>query len=631
MDTASPSQLGAIRFGVFELDLRAGELRKQGVKIKLQEQPFQVLQVLLEKSGEVVTREELRQRIWPSDTFVDFDGGMNNAIKRLREALGDNAGTPRFIETLPRRGYRFIGSVNGHENLGAGSTAVTSLEAQPSKRLRFRGIAIGAAVVLAAGVIILALDVGGIRSRFHLKPNPPPIRSIAVLPLQNLSNDPEQEYFVDGMTEELITDLSQIGGIKVISRTSIMHYKRTEKTLPEIARELNVDGIIEGTVQRSGDRVRITAQLIYAPKDTNVWAGTYDRDLRDVFALQSAVAGVVAGEVRARLTQTEQARLNASRPVNLEAFEAYQQGNYHANRIGRGFGEGEAEKALEYFQRAIAEDPNFAPAYVELVEACFLKQSVGPEACSNLATMAEKAVALDPASSRAHYILGKSKLLEGWDLASAGKEFREAIQLSRNDAQAHDWLGGYLDLTGRFEEGMNEFRLAQELDPANDHLSVALDCRGQYDQAIEIVQKSLELDPNNGWLHYNLLTFYEDKGAYEKYVQEGEKNLRLFGYPDYAARVHRAYVTSGTRGALIQWAKDFEQLNKRGQIDEPVMLAEVYAMLGDRDHAFQWLQKAYEERNAALLYLKFRRIWDPYRSDPRFVAFVALARRTGVP
>src|SRR2546427_8583903 len=249
MEDFRPSQ-GTVRFAAFELDSRAGELRKQGVKIRLQEQPFQILQILLQHPCEIVTREELQQKIWPSDTFVDFDHGINNAIKRLREALGDAAETPRYIETLPRRGYRFIGKIEC---------------------------------------------------------NAPRMRSLAVLPLENLSHDPQQEYFAEGLTEALITTLAKIGELRVISRTSAMHYRGVHKPLHEIARELEVDAIVEGTVLRAGHRVRITAQLIDASKETHLWAESYERDLRNVLALQAEVAQAIAREVRVKLTPQEQA------------------------------------------------------------------------------------------------------------------------------------------------------------------------------------------------------------------------------------------------------------------------------------------------------------------------------------
>src|SRR2546426_7493191 len=299
MQGADPSR-GAVRFGVFEVDLRVGELRKRGVKIKLQDQPFQILQILLEHSGEVVTREELRERIWPADTFVDFDQGLNNAIKRLRESLSDSPDNPRFIETIPRRGYRFIGM--------PGSST------------------------------------------------PGRMRSLAVLPLENLSHDPQQEYFAEGLTEALITTLAKIGELRVVSRTSAMLYKDVRKPLREIARELEVDAIVEGTVLRAGHRVRITAQLIDAANETHLWAESYERHLRDVLHLQAEVAEAIAKQVRVKLTPQERAHLAQTQPVNPEAYEAYLKGRYHwLRRSGE-----ELPKAVQYFEQAIATDPTYA-------------------------------------------------------------------------------------------------------------------------------------------------------------------------------------------------------------------------------------------------------------------------------
>ncbi len=326
-----------LQFGAYELDSAAGELRKHGIKIKLQEQPLQILQKLLERPGEVVTREDLQKRIWPADTFVDFDHGLYSAVQRLRETLGDTAETPRYIETLPRRGYRFIAPVKNNGNHDAVKVGTACLEAPavsvPNWGTRRRSLRIP--ILVAAGLIFVALlfalafRSGSIRERLLGRAAVPPIRSLAVIPLQNLSNEPNQEYFADGMTDALITDLAQIGSLKVISRTSTMRYKKSDKTLPEIARELNVDGIVEGTVQRSGDRVRISAQLIHAPTDKHVWASSYERDARDVLSMESEIAGAIASQIQTKLTPEQEARLASARSVNLKAFEAYLQGNYH--------------------------------------------------------------------------------------------------------------------------------------------------------------------------------------------------------------------------------------------------------------------------------------------------------------
>src|SRR5438876_7060283 len=401
----------AIQFGIFEVDLRSGELRKRGVKVKLQEQPLQILGILLEKPGEVVTREELRQRIWPADTFVDFDHGLNNAIRRLREALGDSAETPRYIETLSRRGYRFI------SNFGAATSGAC------------------------------------------------PPRSLAVLPLENLSRDPEQEYFAEGLTEALITTLAKIGELRVISRTSAMQYKGVHKPLREIAQELDVDAIVEGTVLRVGRRVRITAQLIDAPKETHLWAESYERDLRDVLTLQAEVAHAIARQIQIKLTPQEQAHFADVHPVNPEAYEAHLKGRYHWNRRG-----GESlPKAVQYFQQAIAKDPTYAAAYSGLADCLSVLGYWGlvppDEGCGKAKGLADKALEMDHSLAEAHASLAFATMFYDFDFVTAEREFERSIELNPRSGMAHQWFGLSLGYMGRYEEGFTEVKRAVRLDP----------------------------------------------------------------------------------------------------------------------------------------------------------------------
>jgi len=617
----APPSRRPIRFGAFELDTEAAELRKQGVKVKLQDQPFQVLQILLENPGKLVAREELQRRIWPSDTFVDFDQGLYNAAKKLREVLSDSAESPRFIETVPRRGYRFIGAVEG--NGPAAPTPALPLEAtKPTSGRNFRlGIVVGLGAAIAVGAAVGVERFW--RHSFSSGPDPL-IRSIAVLPLQNLSDDPAQEYFSDGMTDALITDLAQIGSVKVISRTSSMQYKQTKKPLPEIARELNVDGIIEGTVQRSGNRVRITAQLIYGPSDKHIWADSYERDVRDVFPLEREVANDIAGRVRARITTQNQSIPVQTRAVNLKALDFYLQGNYHLNRAGDvGSHDEEFKRADALFQHSIDADPGFAPAYIGLAETHHDLWSSSAEDIEIMKSASKRALELAPGSSEAHTELALTKW-EEWDWSGAEEEYRKAVTLNPNNTFARDQFGGYLDAMGRLEEGWKEQQLAQELDPASDHVSWALYRRGDYDRAIERLQTTLQTRPDDGVLHWLLSEIYAQKGMHKEWILELSKSMTLLGMPETAGRLQHAFATSGYSVARRLWTRELEQWAATKQGYFPGMLAQVYASLDDNDRAFYWLKQGcehYRDQGSSDPILQWTKIdpgLAPLRSDPRF-------------
>jgi serine/threonine protein kinase/tetratricopeptide (TPR) repeat protein len=474
----------------------------------------------------------------------------------------------------------------------------------------------------------------GSRTRMQSVSMVPQIRSIAVLPLQNLSSDPSQEYLSDGMTDTLITDLAQIGSLKVISRTSTMQYKQTKKSLPEIARELNVDGIVEGTVQRSGDRVRVTAQLIYAPEDKHIWANSYERDLQDVFLLARDVAGDIAHQVQARITAQDQKPPASLRPVDPKALEAYLQGNYYRSRLGRGSGDKAARTGAAYFQQAIDLDPSFVPAYLGLSWAhSYLLWPSRQDAEADREAV-ERAVALDPSSSEAHGYLGGVKR-QAWDWAGAEQEYRRAIALSANNCEAHEALGNLLDATGRLDEGWREQQIAQELDPDHDHLSEGLVVRRQYDRVIAQLQMMLKSDPDDGYAHYMLYRVYLKKGIYREAIQQLERTLILFGYPQVAAQVHRAFAVSGHRAAIREFAKALEHLMATGQAFLPVNIAANYAILGDKARAFYWLEQAYARHDIGrsstdigMYSLKTDFQFDPIRSDPRFTDLLG---RIGLP
>jgi len=620
-----------VRFGIFELDSESGELLKQGLKVRLQEQPFQVLRILLEHPGKVVTREELQRRIWPADTFVDFDRGLYNTIKKLREALGDDAQKPLFIETLSKRGYRFIGPVQNGTNATAvreaiAPTTLPDIGVQESHRKGLAWVLALGAAVLVALILVLGLSTGGIRDRLLGRSASPHIQSLAVLPLQNLSGDPAQEYFSDGMSEALITDLSQIGSLKVISRTSSMRYKKTDKSLPEIARELNVDGIVEGTVQRFGDRVRITAQLIHGPSDKHLWANSYERDIHDVFALERDLTQEIAREIQAQLKTPNQARLAQARPVNAKALDAYLIGSYYLNR----FTEEETRKAQEYFQQAIDADPTFAAAYAGKALAHYGLFQGSSEDAAIARRAAERALELDPTLSDALVTLGKIKL-DSWDWPGMEEEYRTAIEVNPNNATAHQEFGELLDAMGRLDDGFKECQIAQELDPTQDHLSGALDDRQEFDRSIEIKLIMLRKDPDNVVLHHNLYLNYETKRIYKDAVQHLERAWTLAGFPEVAINLDKAFAISGYKGAMREYAKQLEHVHATKQIFLPVNLAGVYATLGDKDRAFYWLEQAYRHTRGSgirLWQIKLYPALEPLHPDPRFKDLV---HRIGLP
>jgi TolB-like protein/DNA-binding winged helix-turn-helix (wHTH) protein/Tfp pilus assembly protein PilF len=631
------SSQALIQFGDYEVDLNSGELRKHGIRIRLQVQPFQVLQILLEHPCQAVTREELQKRIWPVDTFVDFDHGLNNAVKKLRAALGDDAGEPRYIETLARRGYRFIGTVTN----GSGATPTTditipaqlpqtSAPATPRKRFVW-GYVLGAGVI-AAVVSVAGFNVGGTRDRLLGKSAAPRIRSLAVLPLQSLSGDPNQEYFSDGMTDALITDLAQLGSLKIISRTSVMHYKNTDKTLPEIARELNVDGIIEGTVQRSGDRVRITAQLIQLPEDKHLWANSYERDMRDALALERDLAQEIVERVHGQIGGESQKPLRRSGPANSKALDAYLRGNYYLARGVLSISDDQKRVAAQYFQQAIDADSGFSPAYIGLANAHDDLQLATSDDIAIKKRAAERALALDPNSSEPWGILGKMKWHD-LDWAGAEQDYRRAVALNPNRASSLYGLGILHAAMGRLDDALKEGEISQGLDPNEERLSHILEMRGEHQRAIELLQRMVELHPNDSAGPYLLFRNYAEMGMYKEAVQELEEALTLWGFPESAANVHRGFAVSGYRGAMREYAKMLENLYAANKVFAPENMAYARLASGDKDRAFYWLEQAYLHRDVVstdwgLMIIKEDRLFDPLRTDPRFAD---LLRRVGLP
>jgi TolB-like protein/DNA-binding winged helix-turn-helix (wHTH) protein/Tfp pilus assembly protein PilF len=626
-----------VHFADYEVDQRAGELRKRGAKVRLQEQPFRVLAALLESSGEVVTREELRARLWPADTFVDFDHRLAAAVNKIRDALEDSAQSPRFIETVGRRGYRFLAPVELGERLAAPNgnspaQGVLDLPALPpaGRKIKWRLIA------FASSALVLVLATGLFELHPWVRPGAalsttPRISSIAVLPLENLSNDPEQQYFVEGMTDEITTDLAKLPGIRVISRTSAMQYKNTHKTMPQIARELNVDAVVEGTVLRVGNRVRIRTQLIYAPADRHVWAQAYERDLKDVLTLQANLAEDIAGEIQLKLTSQQQATWS-TRSIDPEAHELYLKGRYFWNKRDQaGF-----TKAVDYFQQAIAKDPTYAAAYAGLADSYALSGGFNllpvDQAMPRAQAAAEKALQLDSNLAEAHASLGLIAPFNNWNWADAERHYQRAIELNPNYATAHHWYAeGYLMPVGRADEAIAEIRKAQELDPLSAVIAVDMGKElyfvRRYDDALVELRRALELDPNFTSAHNWISDTLVEKKMYNEAIAELEKTKSFREERVYVRQTAYLYARMGRYSqARTALAKSL-RLSQGKQVSSGAV-ALTYAALGDKNASFEWLEKACAEKSSFMTSLKYWSVFDPLRVDPRFGD---LLRRVGLP
>jgi TolB-like protein/DNA-binding winged helix-turn-helix (wHTH) protein/Flp pilus assembly protein TadD len=636
-------QLGrTYRFGVFELDARSGELRKQGRRVRLQEQPFQVLTVLLQRSGEVLTREELQKKLWPADTFVDFDHGLNKAINKIRDALGDSADSPRFVETVPRRGYRFVADVKAADTSSARSSELASQStsdagaadrSEPAVKVTLLEQLLPSLAWRISVIVLLLLISSLVAWKISTWNRPPPvIRSLAVLPLESLSSDASQDYFADGMTDELISDLAQISALRVISRTSVMVYKHARESLPQIARELNVDAVIEGTVLRSGDRVRITAQLIEASTDRHLWSQSYEGELRDTLSLQNRVAREIADQIQINLNSHEQSALKNIQVVNPQAYESYLKGRYFWNkRTAEGL-----KVARDYFDKSIEQDPNFARAYSGLADTYALLGDwqyavmTAKEALPKAKAAAIRALAIDSTLGEAHNSL--AFCLDGfdWDFDSAGKEFQRAIELNPGYATAHHWYAWHLSLLGRYDKAITEMKKAENVDPLsliiNSDLAELLLLAHSYDESIQQSRKTIEMDPNFSLAHNQLGQAYLQQHKNEDAVSELQKAVQLSGgSPTCITNLARAYVAAGKKREALELLDD---LKKRANpsYSYSAEIAMIYASLGDKDQAMNWLEKGYEERfNPGVL---LRPGFDPLRSDPRFQD---LLRRVGLP
>lgn len=624
-----------VRFGTYEIDLQSGELRKAGLRIKVQQQPLKLLEILLERPGEVVTREDLRSRIWPHESFGDFDQAVNVAVAKLRVALGDSADNPRYVETLPRRGYRFIADVVAvnppsdkvqlaSEDVvpapGTGAPLQLVEKVPPPKRSPGRS---AWKVLLLAVVLVLVILVAWIAiSRNSPKANisPSPVSSLAVLPLENLSSD-AQDYFADGMTDELITDLAQISGLRVISRTSSMSYKGVHKPLSQIAHELDVDTVVEGTVLRSGKQVRITAQLIRAPADKHLWAQSYEGDVRDTLALQKRVARAIAEQIRTTLSPREEALLADVKVVNPEAYENYLKGRYFWSKRGA---DG-SKKAIEYFSQAIQSDPAYAPPHAGLAD--IYQVSDHPQLARK---EVQKALSLDDQSAEAHNSLANLLYSFDRDWTGAEREFKRSLELDHNYAPAHHWYSMFLAWEGRTEEAVAEAGKAYALDPLSPvvgaNLAMILHEAGHDEKAIAQANKTLDLEPGSAVTHAVLGIVYQDQGKYPQAIAEDNKAFQLGGAPgEIRGLLGYAYAVSGDRAGAAKMITELKALWP-GHAHAALDLAVVFSGMGDKENALYWLEKADQGHVADLLGIGRDQRFVELRRDPRFQALVQRVR-----
>ena len=623
METEKTSRHVA-RFGIFDLDMRARSLHRGGVRIKIQAQPFDILVSLISKRGGVVTREELQRSLWPSDTFVDFEHSVNTAIMRLRDALGDSAENPRFIETVPRYGYRFIAPVEWlAENSLAAPEARPNLQAgKQKKRVRLREFRTVGLIIALLAVTIVSLRFAGLYDRLFARSRIPPIRSLIVLPFVNLTGDAEQDYFADGMTEALTTELGKTNVVRVISRTSAMQYKQSRKSVPEIARELNVDGAVEGSVQRANDRVSITAQLIYAPTDRHIWAQTYERDLRDALAMQREVAETIAYAVQAKFTPQDESGSARLRQVNPEAYREYLRGRF----LWEQRSEEALDRSISHFDRALQIDPNFALAYAAEAEAYVPLAVRGfrppKEPFAKAEEMATKALALDDTLPGAHNALAAVRFNQ-YDWAGAEKEFKRSIELNPSYVPARLWHGYFLEALGQQSANLAERQLAQELDPLNltagTSLGTAYFYLGQYDKAIEEQRKTLELNPGFSMALVNLGEVYEAKSMYPDAIA-------VFGKAGALADLGHAYGASGRKAEARKILHELDLQSKHRYVS-PYDRALIYAGLGENNQAVAWLERA-EKQNVPLHHINVDQRFNSLRSERRYQQ---LLRRIGFP
>lgn len=626
-----------LKFGEdFELDLRACELRRSGVALKLEPIPFGILALLLEQRGELVSRDQIVEKIWGKGVFLDTDNSINGAIRKIRLVLNDDPEQPRFIQTITGRGYRFIAPV-----VEPGENLHRLRVVEPPASDKAGGVPPGIgrgksrqylAFTVVAVAIVLALRLVPVLSRRSSAAAQ--IRSIAVLPLDNLSGDPSQDYFADAMTDELITNLAKVDTLRVTSRTTVTLYRHTSKKLPEIARELNVDGIVEGSVMRVGQRVRITAQLIRAQSDQHLWAETYERDLGDALRLQSDVAGAIAEQVRAKLTPDLQAQFHSARPVDPQAYDAYLKGSYYLynNEITA---PGPLNLAKGYFEEAIRRDPNFSRAYSGLANAyiylVFYGQGeISPEEGYKLAKEANrKALELDPNNSEAYDVLGRLNWHADLNWNGADRAFNQSLALAPSYSCAHEDRALFLAFMGQRVNALAEVEKSKQVDPSAAGLESAVYFQlRDWERLVETGVREAASNPNEWTVHATLGAGYEGMGKLPEAIAEYQRAIELSnGNFDAIASLGHAYAVVGNRVEAEKILRELEEKSKKALVS-PYLPATIYAGLGNKDRAFELLDEAYRDKSLDVAWiLKPDPRTENLRGDPRFQD---LLRRVGL-
>jgi len=627
MSTASPYD-SIVRFSVFELDFPGRVLRKSGMRVRCQEQPLQVLAALLEKPGVLVTREELRRRVWPEDTFVDFDHALNTAVKKLRRVLNDDADAPRYIETVPRRGYRFIGPVQLSPTVTpsgkpAEGAVLTSANASESRYIHIVAIAMLAMVFASFGAYYLSSR----HARASGNPSAYKAAMVAVLPFQNMTSDPGQDAFSDGMTEETITRLARLNSPRfhVIARTSAMRYKNVAKGVDEIARELHADYVLEGSIRREGPRVRISCQLIRAADQALRWSQEYNFDSGDPLTLETRAAETIATQLNTMLGDPSMPH----RSMNDQALDSYWRGLAESS-IHTPEG---VEQIVATFEKAAADNPNSAQMLASLAHVYERGTNLGflppRPTYAKAQAAAERALLLDPSLPEAHVYLADAMLTVDYDWNGAGSEIQKALELNANDPMAHEWNAIFLSAQNEPEPAVQEMRRAVELDPLNAErrvfLAEVLLCTKRWEEAEHELKTALQLDPASGLAHMVLIKLYTSWGRHEEAVSEWNTIFFFDNQPEAAAGVKSIYKKSGFDAAEhFAWKQALAHLKLIGEhrYVSPSAYAVLYARLGDRDQAIEWLQKAYEARDVNLPCLPNLHddAFSSLRQDPRVVA-----------